>query len=205
MFIPLSSGRANLNWTQETFPSIVDNHLMPTPPSNASSAQRLGKGMIVLTWIVLLGLLTWFFNGKVDEQRNPNQQVQVRLSSEGVREVVLERNRQGHYVAVGNINGQPVEFLLDTGATLVSIPQRLARRLNLKQGIPMESQTANGTIMTYATIVDSIELGGIMLRNVRASINPGQEDDDILLGMSFLQQLELTQRGNTLTLKEYVP
>lgn len=178
---------------------------MPEPPSNNSSAQRLGKGMITLTWILLLGLLTWFFNTRVDEQRNPNQQIQVRLDSEGIREVVLERNRQGHYVAAGNINGQAVEFFLDTGATLVSIPQRLAQRLGLEQGIPMESETANGTVTTYATVLDSIELGGIVQRNVRASINPGQQSDDILLGMSFLKHLELTQRGNTLTIKEYVP
>ncbi|MEO5573506.1 MAG: retropepsin-like aspartic protease [Gammaproteobacteria bacterium] len=175
---------------------------MPTPASNSSSAQRLGKGMIAITWVVLLGMLTWFFNDKVDAQRNPNQQAQARLN-EGIHELVLQRNRQGHYVAPGNINGQPVEFLLDTGATLVSIPQPLAQRLGLKPGIPLESQTANGTVTTYATVIENIELGGIVLRNIRASINPGQTGNDVLLGMSFLQQLELTQHGNTLTLKEY--
>lgn len=178
---------------------------MPTPPSNDSSAQRWGKGMITLACVLLLGLLTWIFNGWVDEQRNPNQQVRVQINNEGAREVVLERNRQGHYVSAGNINGQPVEFFLDTGATLVSIPQRLAQRLGLEQGVPMQSETANGTVMTYATMLDSIELGGIVQRNVRANINPGQKGDDILLGMSFLKHLELTQRGNTLTLKEYLP
>ncbi len=178
---------------------------MPLPPDNHSTAQRLGKGMITLVWIMLLGLLTWFFNGWLDDQRNPNRQTQVRISSEGVREVVLERNRQGHYVATGNINGQTVEFLLDTGATEVSIPAGVARELGLRRGASLMAQTANGTIMTYATLLDSIELGGIVLHDIRANINPYMEGNSILLGMSFLKHLEFTQRGNTLTLKEYVP
>lgn len=170
-----------------------------------STGQRLGKGMITVTWLVVLGLLTWFFNQWLDSAHNPNQQAQSQLSTEGVREVMLVRNRSGHYVASGTINGVSVEFLLDTGATDVSIPETLARRLQLTRGSPMPAFTANGTITTYATRLDTIELGGIELRDIRASINPFMQGEDVLLGMSFLKHLEFTQRGNTLTLKEYVP
>jgi len=167
------------------------------------SPTRLGKGMILIAWLLVLGLLTLFFNDFHDKQNNPNQELTTQTNQDGTREVILQRNRSGHYVASGTINGQPVVFFLDTGATMVSIPERVANRLNLLKGIPIAVSTANGTITTYATKLDSIALGAIKLHKVRASINPYSPDDKILLGMSFLKDLEFTQRGETLILRQY--
>jgi aspartyl protease family protein len=161
--------------------------------------------MLTVTWLVVLGLLTVFFNHWLDKERNPNQQIKSQVMEEGVRTLVLQRNRYGHYVASGSINGEPVEFLLDTGATDVSIPVLLAERLELKRGIPVTMQTANGTVTTYTTVLENVALGGIVLHDVRANINPGDSADEILLGMSFLKHLEFTQRGDTLIIKEYLP
>jgi aspartyl protease family protein len=165
--------------------------------------QRIGKGMIFAAWIVVIGLLTLFFNSFLDNQHNPNQSFSTNYDENGVREVILQRNRNGHYVANGTINGQPVVFFLDTGATIVSIPETTANRLNLKRGMAIQVNTANGAITTYHTKLNSIALGKIELHNVRASINPHIQSNDILLGMSFLKHLEFTQRGDTLILRQY--
>ena len=170
--------------------------------TKTQSHRRLGVGMLIFAWLILLGLLTLYFGGLLDRQHNPNQDVAGRVLADGVREVVLHENRRGHYVATGRINRQPVSFLLDTGATTVSVPAGLARRLGLPSGAPTPVQTANGVVTAYATRLERVELGEIALTDVRAHINPGMGGEDVLLGMSFLRQLDLTQRDGTLTLRQ---
>jgi len=148
--------------------------------------------------IILLAITTFVFNGVLDNINNPNKQLTVTINKFGNKEVILERNRYGHYVASGEINDQPVEFLLDTGATLVAIPEHIAKQLNLKKGQVFQSQTANGSSQSYATTIDRLALGDIVMTNVRASISSGMEFDEILLGMSFLKHLHLSQQGNQL-------
>lgn len=165
--------------------------------------RRLGKGMTFAAWILALVLLTLFFNYKLDQQRNPNQAVFTRVNAAGVQEVVLKRNRFGHYVTSGTVNGVPVEFLLDTGASDVAIPATLAGRLGLQRGTAVQYQTANGTVTAWRTQIDSVAIGPMVVENVAASINPGMHDMEILLGMSVLKHVEFTQRGDTLILRPY--
>ena len=96
-------------------------------------------------------------------------------------------------------------FLLDTGATHVSIPAHLGPRLNLEPGAWGESITANGVAKIRATRVNELAFGPFTLRDLPASLNPGMQDDFILLGMSVLRQLEFTQRGDTLVLRPHAP
>jgi len=168
-------------------------------PENAN--RRLGKGMIIAAWVLALGLLTLFFNGVLERQYNPNQQLSAVATLDEPHEVVLVRNKYGHYVATGEINDEAVVFLLDTGATDVAIPDALARRLNLKRGAQFIANTANGQVKSWRTRLERVNLGGIELANVRASILPSMEGEEVLLGMSFLKQLELVQRGETLTIR----
>jgi len=156
------------------------------------------KLTITIIMIILLAITTFVFNGVLDNINNPNKQLTVTINKFGNKEVILERNRYGHYVASGEINDQPVEFLLDTGATLVAIPEHIAKQLNLKKGQVFQSQTANGSSQSYATTIDRLALGDIVMTNVRASISSGMEFDEILLGMSFLKHLHLSQQGNQL-------
>jgi aspartyl protease family protein len=115
--------------------------------------------------------------------------------------VLLARNRMGHYVATGTINGNAVVFLLDTGATTVSIPQHLARRLDLPLRPGGMSRTANGMVRTWHTQLDSVSLGGLEVRRLRAVVMPNMPGDEVLLGMSFLKRFDLIQRGGTLMLR----
>ncbi|MBI3562815.1 MAG: TIGR02281 family clan AA aspartic protease [Gammaproteobacteria bacterium] len=164
--------------------------------------RRHGITMFILMWVALIGVLALVFQHWLDKENNPNQQVNSRLSPEGSREVVLERNRFGHYVVSGHINDFPVQFMLDTGASDVSVPERIAKRIGLQRGPEVTYNTANGPARGYMTQINTIRIGTIELHNLRASINPNVDDEDILLGMSFLKQLEFTQRGNTLTLRQ---
>jgi len=116
---------------------------------------------------------------------------------------VLKRNRQGHYVTSGKINGHDVVFMIDTGATDIAVPVNVAKRVGLIPGRKNIHQTANGNVVVFSTRLQTVAVGEISLNNVKASINPGMDFNEILLGMSFLKNLEFTQRGNTLTLRQY--
>ncbi|MBJ7265966.1 TIGR02281 family clan AA aspartic protease [Idiomarina abyssalis] len=159
-----------------------------------------GKPFMFIAWGLAIAMLVWFFEDKLQQQFNPNSQVQSHLDN-GQVTVVLEQNRMGHYVARGKVNGQSVTFLLDTGATLVAIPEGLAQKFGLRKGRQGMSQTANGRVITYRTEIDRLQLGDIQLSNVAASITPGMDGDVILLGMSALKEFELMQKGDTLTLR----
>lgn len=170
--------------------------------TESNPTRRHGMTMFVLMWVMLIGLLALLFQHWFDRSNNPNQQVQTRVAKDGVHEVVLERNRYGHYVVSGQINDYPVQFMLDTGASDVSVPERLARRIGLKRGPEVIYHTANGQAKGYRTQLESVRIGNVILYDIQASINPNVADDDILLGMSFLKKLEFTQRGTQLMLRQ---
>lgn len=164
--------------------------------------EKVGRGMLMLAWIFGLGLLTLLFGVWEEKQYNPNARPEGTVQGDE-RQVTLQRNRSGHYVATGSINGEEAVFLLDTGATDVVISHELAQQAGLKAGATQYAQTANGRIQVRATKVEQLTLGPISLRNVRASINPAMNGEIVLLGMSALQQVEFTQRGDQLTLRHY--
>lgn len=169
----------------------------------AENTQRTGRMMLILAWVGGLALLTLLFEDALQSRFNPNAKPMVQLGEGGRQEVVLERNGKGHYVAGGLINGRPVTFLLDTGATDVAIPEELADRLGLRRLGGGISQTANGPVAVWQTVLDQVRLGSIELTGVRASIVPSMAaDDPVLLGMSFLKQLEWVQRDGRLTLRQ---
>lgn len=153
--------------------------------------------MALVASLLVLGLFYLYFENGLQARNNPNRQLQIAPGTE----LVLKRNSDGHYVFPGTINGQRVSFLLDTGATLVSVPAHLSGELCLKPGAYQQSVTANGTVTTRATRVEALAFGPFNLRGVPASLNPGMVDDEVLLGMSVLKHLEFTQRGDTLVLR----
>ncbi len=158
--------------------------------------------MIYLAWILFLGLLTLATNKLLEKQNNPNQTVAIHYDNDHIAKVTLIQNRQGHYVANGKINGKKVTFLLDTGATQISIPENIAQRLQLKKGYPLQVTTANGSITVFSTHLNSVSLGAITLLNLRAHINPYMDGNEILLGMNFMRHLEMTQRNKQLLLRD---
>ena len=111
--------------------------------------KRIGTFMVVVMWILLLIFLIIFFEDVIDKQINPNQNLNTQYTEAGIREVELQRNHYGHYVTDGTINGKPVVFMLDTGATGVAVPQHIANDLQLKRGMAIQVHTANGVATGY--------------------------------------------------------
>ncbi|NBA93939.1 TIGR02281 family clan AA aspartic protease [Pseudomonas sp. R5(2019)] len=169
--------------------------------SSQPPGKRAGRVLLVLAWGAGLFLATRFFGQWEQRQENPNAVVSSQ-QGDGFIEVQLASNGQGHFVADGQINGEPVQFLLDTGATDVAIPESVARKMGLERGAPVTLSTANGQSQGYRTQLTEVQLGDIVLRNVRALVAPGLPGEQVLLGMSALKQLEFTQRGGTLLLRQ---
>ena len=177
--------------------STHDDEHSATPQPSGNPYRPLGRGMALVASLLVLALFYLYFDNSLQARNNPNRQLQIAPGTE----LVLKRNIDGHYVFPGTINGRPVSFLLDTGATLVSVPAHLADELGLKAGAYQQSLTANGTVDTRATRVAALAFGPFDLHDISASLNPGMAGDQVLLGMSVLRNLEFTQRGDTLVLR----
>jgi aspartyl protease family protein len=102
----------------------------------------------------------------------------------------------------GQINARPVQFMLDTGATNVAVPESVAQTLRLERGERVQVSTANGRTDAFRTTLQRLQIGDIVLHNVRALVVPGLDGEQVLLGMSAVKQLEFTQRGGTLLLRQ---
>ena len=115
--------------------------------------------------------------------------------------VTLAADPQGHFVTDGAINGNPVRFLVDTGATTVALPGRDAERMGIdyRKGRRGVSHTANGPVSVYRVTLDTVKLGAIELRSVDAIVIE-RGLDIALLGMTFLNRVEMKRDGSTMTL-----
>jgi aspartyl protease family protein len=115
--------------------------------------------------------------------------------------VTLVADARGHFLTTGSINGATVQFLVDTGATMISMSASDARRIgiNYLEGQRGHTRTANGIIGVYRVTLDTVKLGDITLNNVDALVHE-TEMPFLLLGMSFLNRVEMRREGTDLTL-----
>ncbi len=168
----------------------------------ASTPRRYGRKMIFAAWLAIFAVVYIFFGETLENMYNPNQSPETIALADGGVEVTMQQNRYGHYLVTGKINGTSVNFMLDTGATTISVPSSIARKIGLRGGIPTRVQTANGVAVVYQTQLAEVSIGNIRLHDVRANINPNMNDDKILLGMSFLKRLDFSQTGKQLTIRQ---
>jgi aspartyl protease family protein len=159
--------------------------------------RRGGVLMLAIGWLIIIGIVWWVVDEWSGREANPNRALMVGPAGE----VVLQRNRAGHFLADGEVNGRRTTFLLDTGATYIAIPGNIARELKLKLGPPITLQTAAGPATGYPTRLASVSVAGIEMRDMAAVVSEGLEPGTVLLGMNFLKRLEMTQRGEQLVLK----
>jgi aspartyl protease family protein len=115
--------------------------------------------------------------------------------------VTLAADPRGHFVSQGSINGNPVRFLVDTGATSVALPAAEAQRLGIdyRKGERGFTSTAGGLVQVYRVRFDSVKLGSIELSGVDGIVIE-QGLDIALLGMSFLNRVEMKRDGHTMVL-----
>lgn len=120
--------------------------------------------------------------------------------------ITLYPDARGHFITTLHINGAPVKFLVDTGASMVTLGNSEARRLgiNYLKGERTVVMTANGPAPVYRVKVDGIKLGGIMINNVDTLVTEGDQVGIGLLGMSFLNHFDMKRDSESLTLiKKY--
>ena len=122
-------------------------------------------------------------------------------AASGTQSVTLSAGAGGHFTADGQINGGAVRFIVDTGATAVSIPASEANRLRIdyRKGRRGTTHTAGGPTEAYLVTLDSVRVGGIELHNVEAIVIERGLDVS-LLGNTFLNRMEMRREGQTMTL-----
>ncbi len=162
---------------------------------------RHGKWLLIGAWVLALAAGTWVADHWLDSREARRAAVLLESDAQAGEGVKLKADRYGHFVVIGLVNGIKVPFLVDTGASGISIPEALADEIGLVRGLPYRVSTANGTATVYATTLDSLSIGPLKQGYVRAHINPGMTDT-ALLGMSFLRHFELVQRDGELTIRQ---
>jgi aspartyl protease family protein len=143
---------------------------------------------------------------KIDEQPSAQRQQQAGAQVAALPDAEAERDNplagrtarveqdgRGHFVARAKMNGRSMDVLVDTGATQVAINASTARRMGIRlepADFKYKVRTANGTTHAAATMIDEIQIGRVIVRNVEASVLEDDALSSVLLGMSFLNKLK---------------
>lgn len=161
--------------------------------------KQASGGVVFAVMTLLFILLAHWLHGDVNDNPNPNPVAY--LGASGVMQVVLRPNDVNQYVTGGRINGEPVEFLIDTGSVDVALPYALAQRLKLQLTPGGISMTGNGDVPTWSAWLDQVEVGGLIASRIKATILPNMQSERVLLGMSYLKYMELLLANGQLTLR----
>ena len=127
------------------------------------------------------------------------------FATKGKASVVLYPDRGGHFFADGLINGTAVRFMVDTGATVIAMNTDTASHIGidyLNNGTPGVASTAAGYVRTYNVVLNTVQVGDITLYNVPGSVIQGRGPGEVLLGMSFIGQLDMKRDGDKMELDE---
>lgn len=178
-------GERRLMHTGETSPE----GLLLVSADTDKAVVRLNGKEEVLT----LGLATSF----------PGVEADPTPSWSGPESVTLWADDNGFFYVSGLINGYPVKFLVDTGATTVALSSALAKRIGIDytKGTRGLANTAGGVTQVFGLDLESVTVGGISQTNVRTGVVIGTHPVIPLLGMSFLQELDMLREGNRMELK----
>jgi aspartyl protease family protein len=111
----------------------------------------------------------------------------------GIRSLSIPRDVRGHFQAEGRIDGQRIDFMVDTGASVIALNEKSAARFGLRPSrgdYNATVSTANGTVKAARTRLAMVELGGLVVRDVEAMVLPDEALSENLLGLSFLSKLK---------------
>lgn len=148
--------------------------------------------LAAVVWCILLGIAYLVMDGQIKPK--------VALVEAGASEIVIPRSRDGHFYVAGRIGDQPVNFMVDTGASSVAVSAAVARRLALPRGKPTRVETAGGTAAAEEIAGQQIAIGGIVIPNARVLVLPGMATE-ALLGQNVLRYLEVSQTDRQMILR----
>lgn len=178
-----------MNETRNSFSAFSRKHFGAT----AVSPTKTGLIPMMIFWCVVMGLLYLLMTHYLKPK-------QVRVLANG--DLVIQRSRDGHFYTTGKVNGLDVKFMVDTGASLVSISDQIARKASIQGGAPTTFKTANGD--RHGRTVDGVDviIGPLKVTNVKLGIGLGLDDEnDALLGQSFLSKFDIVMNQNQMVLR----
>ena len=166
----------------------------PRPPGRHAAS---GKANILylLFWISLVVVAYFGMNALIAPKI-----AKVAVANNGALEIVIPRSRNGHYFVEGAINGHPITFMVDTGATTVAIDARVARAAGLPKGYVATFGTASGPAQGENVPRQSVTVGGLRIDDVTIAVIDGVGEVG-LLGQNILRHLDVTQSGDQMILR----
>jgi len=156
------------------------------------------------TWYwpaVVIGVIAAVFLVADQLTRQP---VVVHSVSDGRQEISIPASRDGHYYLKGSINGVPIDFMIDTGATYVSVGDAFAKEAGLPQGVPGMFSTANGSVEGRIVKDQMVEAEGFRISGLSVAVTPLQGKAG-LLGQNFLRRFEVSQSAGVMRLQPNHP
>ena len=158
-----------------------------------SNTQKWGPLAIVAFWLLVMGVLYVAMSHYLKPKP-------VVITATG--DLVIPKARDGHFYAAGSVNGQPVQFMVDTGASLVTVSEPFARAAGMDAGVPTVFKTANGDLPGRIVKGVPVALGPVQVSSVRVGVGlVGGEVADALLGQSFLSQFEVVLSKEQMVLR----
>ncbi|MEM1404169.1 MAG: TIGR02281 family clan AA aspartic protease [Pseudomonadota bacterium] len=132
-----------------------------------------------------------------------SQRISAQFSAPESRVVTIPRNSQLQYRTIAQINGARLNVVVDTGANIVALNAAHARAAGIAEdeGQPSQVQTAGSIVEARRVMLDSVDVGGIRVNRVLATVIDGEFPVDVLLGMSFLQHVDLEESEGILTMR----
>jgi aspartyl protease family protein len=118
------------------------------------------------------------------------------------KRVRLRKNENLQYITNAQINGRATQVLVDTGANIVALSSNTARQLGIdySKGTPTQVQTASGIATAYSIVLNEVSVGEITVNHVQASVVEGLYPEIVLLGMTYLQHVEMQEKDGVLML-----
>jgi aspartyl protease family protein len=156
-----------------------------------------GAWGIVAFWLAMLAGMYLIF-----DQVESRKQVTLAAHVGAAGELVIPRGRDGHFRVSGTVNGQPVQFLVDTGASLVTVSEGLAQAAGLRGGQPASFRTANGELPGRVVRGVPVEAGGAHVGKVNVAVGlVGRDEEMALLGQNFLYRFDIAIGRNEMVLR----
>ena len=180
-------GMQDRDWWKEAQKERARNEGSYSKPKSSSGGLtkglKFGPLLILIFWLAVMGVL--YAGMKHYMKPKP-----VTISAAG--DLVIPRARDGHFYAAGAINGRPVKFLVDTGASFVTVSEQFARSAGFAPGEPTVFRTANGDLPGRIVSDIPVSIGSASVSGVKVGVGlVGLELGDALLGQSFLSKFEI--------------